>query len=141
MALRYLMCLAVLLTGMSALAESPTPVIREEHKVVVDGVEEHWRLEWASPPKPACPPDDPVWMTCPCSGFAFGERGNLVLVRRNREQMKSVLRSHSSLMESLTRREMWGKSSCAGGTFTKRIWTRAIRGILLSEYGLVRLPR
>jgi hypothetical protein len=83
MALRYLMCLAVLLTGMSAFAESPTPVIREEHKVVVDGVEEHWRLEWASPPSPACSPDErDVWSTCPCSGFAFGERGNLVLVRK-----------------------------------------------------------
>jgi hypothetical protein len=53
LALKYLMCLVLLLTGMSALAENPTPVIREEHKVVEDGVEEHWRLEWASPPSPA----------------------------------------------------------------------------------------
>jgi hypothetical protein len=83
MALKYLMCLVVLLAGTSALAENPTPVIREEHKVVVDGVEEHWRLEWASPPNPACSPDErDVWSTCPCSGFAFGERGNLVLVRK-----------------------------------------------------------
>ena len=83
MALKYLMCLVVLLTGMSAFAGNPTPVIREEHKVVVGGVEEHWRLEWASPPSPACSPDEPdVWSTCPCSGFAFGERGNLVLVRK-----------------------------------------------------------
>lgn len=82
MALKYLICLVVLLGGISAFAENPTPVIREEHKVVVDGVEEHWRLEWASPPKPACPPDDPAWSTCSCSGFAFGERGNLVLVRK-----------------------------------------------------------
>jgi hypothetical protein len=77
------MCLVVLLTGMSASAENPTPVIREEHKVVVNGVEEHWRLEWANPPKPACSPDEPdIWSTCPCSGFAFGQRGNLVLVRK-----------------------------------------------------------
>jgi hypothetical protein len=83
MALKYLMCLVVLLTGISALAENPNPVVREEHKVVVDGVEEHWRLEWATPPKPACSPDEPdVWSTCPCEGFAFGERGNLVLVRK-----------------------------------------------------------
>jgi hypothetical protein len=53
MPLKYLMCLVVLLTGISALADNPTPVIREEHKVVEDGVEEHWRLEWASPPSPA----------------------------------------------------------------------------------------
>jgi hypothetical protein len=82
MALKYLMCLVLLLTCISAFAENPTPLIREEHKVVVDGVEEHWRLEWLSPPSPACSPDDPVWSTCPCSGFAFGERGNLVLVRK-----------------------------------------------------------
>ena len=83
MALKYLMCLVVLLTGMSAFGENLTPVTREEHKVVVDGVEEHWRLEWATPPSPACSPDEPdVWSTCPCSGFAFGERGNLVLVRK-----------------------------------------------------------
>jgi hypothetical protein len=83
MALKYLTCLVVLLGGISAFAENPTPVIREEHKVAVDGVEEHWRLEWASPPGPACSPDEPdLWSTCPCSGFAFGERGNLVLVRK-----------------------------------------------------------
>lgn len=85
MALKYLMCLVVLLTGMSAFGENLTPVTREEHKVVVDGVEEHWRLEWATPPSPACSPDEPdVWSTCPCSGFAFGERGNLVLVRKKK---------------------------------------------------------
>jgi hypothetical protein len=83
MALKYLICLVVLLGGISAFAENPTPVIREEHKVVVDGVEEHWRLEWAGPPSPVCSPDEPdPWSTCPCSGFAFGERGNLVLVRK-----------------------------------------------------------
>ncbi|MGO9569612.1 MAG: hypothetical protein ACLP5H_18940 [Desulfomonilaceae bacterium] len=83
MPLKYLICLVVLLGGISALAEDPTPVIREEHKVIVDGIEEHWRLEWASPPNPACFPDEPdVWSTCPCNGFAFGERGDLVLVRK-----------------------------------------------------------
>jgi hypothetical protein len=83
MPVKYITCLVLLLTGMIALAQNPTPVIREEHKVVVDGVEEHWRLEWASPPSQACSPDEPdVWSTCPCSGFAFGEQGNLVLVRK-----------------------------------------------------------
>jgi hypothetical protein len=83
MALKYLICLVVLLGGMSAFAENPNPVVREEHKVVVDGVEELWRLEWVCPPSPACSPDEPdVWWTCPCEGFAFGEQGNLVLVRK-----------------------------------------------------------
>ena len=82
MAPKHLICFIVLLGGISAFADNPTPTIREEHKVVVDGVEENWRLEWASPPKPACAPDDPAWSTCPCSGFAFGESGELVLVRK-----------------------------------------------------------
>jgi hypothetical protein len=56
-------------------------LIREEKAVVVDGVDEVWRLVWKTAPKPACGPDDAVAFTCPCSGFAFGERGQLDLVR------------------------------------------------------------
>jgi hypothetical protein len=37
-----------------------------------------------SPPVPICPPDDPGWFTCPCEGFAFGESGDLDLVRVQR---------------------------------------------------------
>jgi len=86
------MFLVVLLTGIIAFAENPTPVVREEHKLVVDGVEEHWRLEWARPPVPVCSPDEPdVWSTCPCSGFAFGERGNLILVRTRPGQKEERL--------------------------------------------------
>jgi hypothetical protein len=56
-------------------------LVREEKPVVVDGATEVWRLVWKHPPKPACPPDDADSFTCPCSGFAFGERGQLDLVR------------------------------------------------------------
>jgi hypothetical protein len=80
---KFIICFVVLLAGVFAHAENPVPVIREEHAVLVDGVEERWRLEWVSPPKPVCSPDDSEeWRTCPCTGFAFGERGNLVLVRK-----------------------------------------------------------
>jgi hypothetical protein len=65
----------------ASVSEAFGPLIREEHKVMVHGAEELWRLEWTGRPKPACSPDQPEWMTCPCSGFAFGERGDLVLVR------------------------------------------------------------
>ncbi|MBI4965775.1 MAG: hypothetical protein HY913_21030 [Desulfomonile tiedjei] len=81
MALKYIICFVLLLAGTSAFAGNPASVIREERKVTIDGVEELWRLEWLSTPSPACSPDQPEWMTCPCNGFAFGERGNLVLVR------------------------------------------------------------
>ena len=65
----------------SPAARHPGYEVREGHKIVVHGVEERWRLEWVGRPRPACSPDQPEWMTCPCNGFAFGERGNLVLVR------------------------------------------------------------
>lgn len=58
------------------------PLIREEQKVVVDGIAEIWRLEWKSPPVPACGTEDLLSaITCPCSGFSFGESGQLNLVR------------------------------------------------------------
>lgn len=60
-------------------APTPTvpapPEIREEQKVLVNGISEVWRLEWKSPPTPACSPEDII--TCPCSGFAYGESGQL----------------------------------------------------------------
>src|SRR5205085_690506 len=45
------------------------------------GVREIWRLVWEAPPKPACAAGTADWYTCPCIGFAFGERGRLDLVR------------------------------------------------------------
>ena len=59
-----------------------TPVIREEQKIVVNGVPEIWRLEWKMPPKSACGPEDlESAITCPCSGFAYGESGQLDVMR------------------------------------------------------------
>jgi hypothetical protein len=58
---------------------SPSGLIREERDVPVDDIVERWRLEWESPPKPACADD--TWATCPCAGFAFGETGDLDLIR------------------------------------------------------------
>ncbi len=46
---------------------------------MVDGVKERWRLEWRHPPVPTCVDD--AWSSCACAGFAFGERGELDLVR------------------------------------------------------------
>jgi hypothetical protein len=59
-------------------------IVREERLVAVGGVMERWRLVWKSQPTPACGPDadaQPGWSTCPCTGFAFGEQGDLELVR------------------------------------------------------------
>jgi hypothetical protein len=54
------------------------PAIRESKRLVIDGVEETWSLEWMSAPQPAC--RDAV-IACPCEGFAYAERGKLDLVR------------------------------------------------------------
>ena len=41
---------------------------------------EVWRFVWKATPKPFCAPDANA-ITCPCAGFAFGESGELDLVR------------------------------------------------------------
>lgn len=61
-------------------AEYPAPLIREQRRVVVNGVAEIWILKWRSRPKPACAPDE-LSLTCPCAGFAYGESGDLDLIR------------------------------------------------------------
>jgi hypothetical protein len=60
--------------------EYPTPTTREEAAVTVNGVEEIWALRWKSAPKPECA-EYYMAITCPCNGFAYGEAGELELVR------------------------------------------------------------
>ena len=60
--------------------EYPTATIREEQTITIGGVSETWRLEWQALPKPYCEPNEES-LTCPCEGFAFGEIGDLFLVR------------------------------------------------------------
>jgi len=67
----------------SRLLEYPLPWVREEQSVMVDGTEEIWRLKWNSTPTPFCD-DVTMGMTCPCNGFAYGERGDLDLIRLRR---------------------------------------------------------
>ena len=72
-------CVAML--APSAAQPGDESVIREERAVQVAGASEIWRLEWRRPPRPVCAADDPLWYTCPCMGFEFGEAGQLDLVR------------------------------------------------------------
>jgi hypothetical protein len=61
------------------------PIVRETRFVMIGSVREKWQLVWRNPPQPVCSPDPedsvPDWMTCPCQGFAFGEYGQLDLIR------------------------------------------------------------
>ena len=60
---------------------SDSSLIREVRRVVVDSVIEEWWLEWRTPPVPACDSGYELNI-CPCDGFAFGEEGELDLVRK-----------------------------------------------------------
>ena len=59
--------------------------VREQRNVRVGGIAEAWQLVWLGKPAPACPPDDMEGsITEPCRGLAFGEYGDLWLVRKRR---------------------------------------------------------
>ena len=78
----FLVAIALFAACPAATATGDRPIIREEKAVTVEGKAEIWRLEWKTKPTPACGADDAeISLTCPCSGFAFGEQGPLTLVR------------------------------------------------------------
>jgi len=67
----------------AANAVTSVAVMREETVVRVGTSLERWALEWQDAPVPACGPAEvDMAITCPCSGFAYGEMGRLDLVRR-----------------------------------------------------------
>ena len=67
----------------AANAVASVAVTREETVVRVGTTLERWALEWREAPIPACGPAEvDMAITCPCSGFAYGEMGQLDLVRR-----------------------------------------------------------
>jgi hypothetical protein len=83
MLVRYVLIALIGFIGVSGFAQDPASLIREEQKIFINSVEETWSLEWLGAPKPVCSADEPdTWSTCPCAGFAFGEKGNLTLVRK-----------------------------------------------------------
>ena len=71
----------------AAAAQVDPRLIRDDQALTVAGVREVWRLQWAAPPVPACEAVSPMWYTCPCSGFSFGEAGVLDLVSAAREHL------------------------------------------------------
>src|SRR5689334_20864884 len=61
--------------------------IREEQTIAINGSVEVWRLQWKTPPTPVCAAEDGSFsLTCPCDGFAYGESGDLDLVRLRQGQ-------------------------------------------------------
>jgi hypothetical protein len=81
-------CAVVLLLGSAALPTFVSGravaqrVVREQRTVAIDGAKETWQLVWDGKPGSVCGPDNiDLAMTCPCSGWAYGEYGKLLLVR------------------------------------------------------------
>lgn len=78
-----LIAAAALLSLPTALAAGTEPtLLREKKAVVVDGARETWLLQWDKKPTSVCSAEEgAVSLTCPCSGFAYGQQGELSLVR------------------------------------------------------------
>ena len=73
---------AAWLFAAAAGAADAVSLVRAQKTLVVNGARESWRLQWDAVPDSACGPEDmAVALACPCSGFAYGEVGKLVLVR------------------------------------------------------------
>lgn len=83
----------VLIVGLCCVsAVSASVVVRQEKVVVVDGVKERWQLRWLDTPHSFCGPDEvDLAITCPCSGFAYGQYGRLQLVRMRPGKTDEVL--------------------------------------------------
>lgn len=87
----FIACILTMLPYAAAFAGESATLVREEQKIIIDGVEERWRLVWESKPEPVCAANEADWMTCPCSGFAYGESGKLTLVRKRAGQKEERL--------------------------------------------------
>jgi hypothetical protein len=88
------------LSCVTALAqrEYPSPLVREEQTVIVDGKPEVWRLMWSSAPKDDRCGLGHIEFTAPCLGFFHGESGDIVLLRLRAGQVIDRL-SLSSFFE------------------------------------------
>jgi hypothetical protein len=90
LAILFLICQALLI-GALPTQRSTAENLREEQRVTINGVSEVWRLEWRQQPKLFCPADDELSATCPCTGFTFGEKGAMDLVRsRNGQEVERL---------------------------------------------------
>ncbi|MEG3146867.1 hypothetical protein U1839_19630 [Sphingomonas sp. RT2P30] len=73
------------LTATPLLAAPAKEVVREQRSFTVNGTKEVWRLIWRGVPNDSngCGPANPeMAMTCPCSGAAYAQVGDLVLERK-----------------------------------------------------------
>lgn len=73
----------VTLLSLATIDARAADTVRQRTAVTVDGQPEEWRLTWSGPVKPACAATQlEEAMSCPCTGFAYGEQGRLYLERQ-----------------------------------------------------------
>lgn len=83
MLLRVLLVLLALVAAPLATAQEQA-IVREQRRVPIGGSQEVWRLVWRGAPhdSSSCGPAEPDQAaTCPCSGAAYAQVGDLVLER------------------------------------------------------------
>jgi len=81
---RALLALLVLVSTPVAAAHDKA-IVREQRSVMIGGVKEVWRLIWRDAPRDnnSCGLVEPeMATTCPCSGAAYAQVGDLVLERK-----------------------------------------------------------
>lgn len=80
--LRLTVAIALVVTAIVGPAAATTERLRERQSVMVDGATETWSLIWSGRTRQICRPSEiEIAITCPCSGWAYGEAGHLALVR------------------------------------------------------------
>lgn len=73
------------LIAVPLLAAQNKVVVREQRSFTIERSKEVWRLIWRDTPRDSkyCGPADPeMAMTCPCSGAAYAQVGDLILERQ-----------------------------------------------------------
>ncbi|MGN6423366.1 MAG: hypothetical protein ACTHLA_08660 [Asticcacaulis sp.] len=86
-------CAILALVALNSASAKPSAMsVREQQTITIKGVKETWRLVWIGKHLPVCDAKDvDMALTCPCSGLAYGEYGNLWLVRtRNGREVERM---------------------------------------------------
>jgi hypothetical protein len=81
--MRILSAFLMVLFFMLSISATAAETVRERRVLTVQGQREEWLVKWSGAVKPVCSSRQlSEAVTCPCSGFAYGEQGQLVVERR-----------------------------------------------------------
>lgn len=90
--MRYLLALVCIALLAAVHPVSAADIVRQTKTVQVGKISETWQLVWHGQPKALCAVSEGEGaMTCPCTGFAYGEQGDLSLVRKRNNRVVESL--------------------------------------------------